>query len=188
MSEADKDTQAQQEGAGAENEVAANEAGSANAAELEAELAQVKERMLRVAADAENTRKRAEREIQQAREYAIEGFAKSLLSVADNLSRALSALDDQSREGMSEAGRNLVEGIAMTEKEMQAALQRHGVTQVGDADAPFDPNLHQAVAQIPDTKPANAIVEIVQTGYLLNGRVLRPAMVIVSAGPGEEAG
>lgn len=153
-------------------------------AAAEAELAETKDQMLRAFADAQNTRKRAEKEIADARTYAIKKFAEDLLSVSDNLSRALSALPDADRDGLSEAGRNLLGGIEMTEKELHAALARHGVTAIDAAPgATFDPNCHQAVSQIPSPHPSGAIAECFQTGWKIGDRTLRAAMVAVSAGP-----
>ncbi|MEO1786749.1 MAG: nucleotide exchange factor GrpE [Pseudomonadota bacterium] len=162
----------------------ADDAPDTRIAALEAELAEVKEQMLRAFADAQNTRKRAEREKADAKVYAIEKFAGDLLSVSDNLSRALTALPDGDREGLSEAGRNLLGGIEMTGKELHAALARNGVTAIDAVPgATFDPNLHQAVSQIPSDQPAGTIAECFQTGWKIGDRTLRAAMVAVSAGP-----
>jgi len=139
--------------------------------------------LLRTLADLDNTRKRAERQVSDARVYAIEKFAGDLLSVSDNLSRALAALTDEDRAALSEAGRNLFEGIEMTEKELHTALARHGVTVIaalpGDT---FDPNLHQAVANIPSDQPNGTIASCFQPGWKIGERTLRAAMVAVSAG------
>ncbi|MEM0986159.1 MAG: nucleotide exchange factor GrpE [Pseudomonadota bacterium] len=158
---------------GAETQIAA----------LEAELADAKDQMLRALADAQNTRRRAEKEVADARAYANKKFAEDLLSVSDNLARALTALPDEDREGLSEAGRNLLGGIEMTEKELHAALARNGVTAIDAAPgATFDPNLHQAVSQIPSDQPSGTIAECFQTGWKMGERTLRAAMVAVSAG------
>ena len=151
--------------------------------QLEIEKEELREQLLRTLADLDNTRKRAERQVSDARVYAIEKFAGDLLSVSDNLSRALAALTDEDRAALSEAGRNLFEGIEMTEKELHTALARHGVTVIaalpGDT---FDPNLHQAVANIPSDQPNGTIASCFQPGWKIGERTLRAAMVAVSAG------
>ena len=151
--------------------------------QLEIEKEELREQLLRTLADLDNTRKRAERQVSDARVYAIEKFAGALLSVSDNLSRALAALTDEDRAALSEAGRNLFEGIEMTEKELHTALARHGVTVIaalpGDT---FDPNLHQAVANIPSDQPNGTIASCFQPGWKIGERTLRAAMVAVSAG------
>ena len=150
---------------------------------LEVEKEELREQLLRTLADLENTRKRAERQVADARIYAIEKFAGDLLSVSDNLSRALSALSEEDRDALSEPGKNLLGGIEMTEKELHTALARHGVTaiaaQPGDT---FDPNLHQAVANIPSDQPNGTIASCFQPGWKIGERTLRAAMVAVSAG------
>ena len=151
--------------------------------QLEIEKEELREQLLRTLADLDNTRKRAERQVSDARVYAIEKFAGDLLSVSDNLSRALAALTDEDRAALSEAGRNLFEGIEMTEKELHTALARHGVTVIaalpGDT---FDPHLHQAVANIPSDPPNGTIASRFQPGWKIGERTLRAAMVAVSAG------
>lgn len=150
---------------------------------LEIEKEELREQLLRTLADLDNTRKRADRQVSEARIYAIEKFAGDLLSVSDNLSRALAALSEEDRAALSEAGRNLFEGIEMTEKELHTALARHGVTVIaalpGDA---FDPNKHQAVANIPSDQPNGTIASCFQPGWKIGERTLRAAMVAVSAG------
>ena len=150
---------------------------------LEIEKEELREQLLRTLADLENTRKRAERQVADARIYAIEKFAGDLLSVSDNLSRALTALSEEDRAALSEPGRNLFEGIEMTEKELHTALARHGVTVIaalpGDT---FDPNQHQAVANIPSDQPNGTITSCFQPGWKIGERTLRAAMVAVSAG------
>ena len=150
---------------------------------LEAEKEEMRGQLLRTLADLDNTRKRAQKEVADARVYAIEKFAAELLSVSDNLARALSALSDDDRAGLSEPGKNLLGGIEMTEKELHTALARNGVTVIaampGDA---FDPNLHQAVANVPSPQANGTIHDVFQPGWKIGARVLRAAMVAVSAG------
>ena len=150
---------------------------------LEAELAEAKDQLLRTLAEAQNIRKRAAKEVQDARTFAIEKFAGDLLSVSDNMSRALEALPESERESLSEQGKNLLGGVEMTQKELHAVFARNGVTAIdaapGDA---FDPNLHQAVANVPSEHANGAIAECFQPGWKIGERVLRAAMVTVSSG------
>lgn len=165
------------------------EAAGKTVEELAEALAATRDQMLRAAADAENMRKRAERDVADARAYSVTGFARDLLSVADNLARALDSLAPEAREGMGETGRTLLDGVEITQKELHAALARHGVKpiEVGPGSA-FDPNLHQAAAQIPSDKPAGTVAEVLQHGWTIGDRVLRASMVAVSAGPGGAEG
>ena len=151
-----------------------------------ADAAKLKDQLLRLAAELENTRRRGEREKRDAGQYAIASFARDLIGVADNFERALSAAGitgDDVPEGHSDAFNSLVAGIQLTEKELQTILQRHGVTKLEPAGERFDPNLHQAVAQVPSADiPKGHVVDIAQPGYSIGERVLRAAMVTVSAG------
>tara|TARA_R110002096_G_scaffold104210_1_gene229236 strand:+ start:3979 stop:4614 length:636 start_codon:yes stop_codon:yes gene_type:complete len=150
---------------------------------LKIEAEDLREQLLRTLADLDNTRKRAERQVSDARVYAIERFAGDLLSVSDNLARALAALPDEDRANLSDAGNNLLSGIEMTAKELETALGRHGVKQIDAAPgATFDPNQHQAVAQIPSEQPSGTIASVFQPGWRIGDRTLRAAMVAVSAG------
>ncbi|MEZ5946192.1 MAG: nucleotide exchange factor GrpE [Hyphomonas sp.] len=150
---------------------------------LETEKEEMRGQLLRALADLENTRKRAQKEASDARIYAIEKFAGELLNVSDNLARALGALKEDDRDALSEPGKNLLNGIEMTEKELHTVLARNGVTVIaalpGDA---FDPNLHQAVAQVPSPHASGTIHDVFQSGWKIGDRVLRAAMVAVSAG------
>jgi molecular chaperone GrpE len=134
---------------------------------------------LRSVADMQNLRKRTSRDVQQARSFAIEGFARDLLPVADNMIRALSALG----ESDDPAIKSLREGVEMVQKEMDRAFDKHGLVKIEALNTPFDPNLHQAVVQMdsPDSEPGHVVQEM-QVGYTLNDRLLRPAMVGVSKG------
>jgi molecular chaperone GrpE len=145
-----------------------------------AEIEILKDGALRAMAEAENTRRRAERDRTEARLYAIDKFARDLLPIGDTLARALAAVTDEQK---ADAGfLSFVEGIEMTEKELYAAFERHGLQRIGIQGEKFDPNLHQAVAQIPSAIPKGNIAEVFQQGFTLSGRVLRAAMVAVSAG------
>ncbi len=150
---------------------------------LEAEKEELRDQFLRTLAEMENIRKRAEREKSDARVYAIEKFASDLVNVSDNLARALEALPQEERAALTEAGANLLGGIEMTQKELLTTLARHGVTVIEvEAGGVFDPNLHQAVANIPSEHPNGTIASMFQGGWRIGERVLRAAMVAVSAG------
>ncbi|NQY13109.1 MAG: nucleotide exchange factor GrpE [Henriciella sp.] len=150
---------------------------------LEIEKQEVRDQMLRAMAEMENLRKRSEREKADARIYAIEKFARDLLSVSDNMARALEALPETEREALTEGGKGLLGGIEMTQKELHTVLTRHGVTAIeAEPGAPFDPNLHQAVANIPSEHPNGTIASLFQAGWKIGDRTLRAAMVAVSAG------
>jgi molecular chaperone GrpE len=158
---------------------AANE-GADSVEALKAEAAALKEQVLRYAAEADNTRRRAEREANDARAYAIQKFARDLLGVADNLSRALAHLPTDTADA---ATKNFVLGVEMTEKELQAAFERNGLKKIhpkkGDK---FDPHQHQAMMELAETDVApGAVVEVMQSGYELLDRLVRPAMVVVAA-------
>lgn len=150
---------------------------------LEAEKEELRDQLLRTLAETENIRKRSEREKADARIYGIERFAGDLLSVSDNLARALEALPEDEKAALTEAGKNLFDGIEMTQKELQTVLGRHGVTVIeAKPGAPFDPNLHQAVANIPSEHPNGTIASLFQAGWKIGDRTLRAAMVAVSTG------
>jgi len=151
--------------------------------QLEAELANLKDKALRAMADADNVKKRAEREVAAAKTYGIERFAVDMLSVHDNLSRALLNLDGKAKEDMGQNAKNLLEGIELTEKDLILTLSRHGVKAVLGVGSKFDPNVHQAVAQIPSDEEKGNVATVMQTGFKLGDRTLRAAMVAVSTGP-----
>ena len=147
---------------------------------LRAEIAQLKDQVLRTAAENENVRRRAEREANDARAYAIQKFAKDLLGVADNLARAMQHAPRDAEDAMV---KSLAVGLEMTEKELAAAFDRNGLKKVDPPrGAKFDPHQHQAVMEQPASDVAGgAVLQVLQSGYELFGRIIRPAMVIVSA-------
>jgi molecular chaperone GrpE len=148
------------------------------------EIARLKNEVLRALAEAENVRKRGERAVQDARVFAIDRFARDLLDVADNLSRALATMPETEEEPI----RTMREGVAMTESQLLSVLERHGVRRIGAPGEKFDPNVHQAIATIPSTHAAGLVADVLQAGYMLQERTLRAAMVAVSAGaPAEPA-
>ena len=150
---------------------------------LEVEKQELRDQMLRAMAEMENLRKRSEREKSDARVYAIEKFARDLLSVSDNMALALEALPESERDALTEGGKGLLGGIEMTQKELHTVLTRHGVTAIeAEPGAAFDPNLHQAVANIPSEHPNGTIASLFQAGWKIGERTLRAAMVAGSAG------
>jgi len=177
----DADLNAEEAQAAAEAEAEAPASEEADPAE---EASKLRDQLLRALAEMENTKKRAEREVKDTRAYAVSGFARDMLDVADNLSRALSSISDEAKAEAGEALQTLLEGVEMTERRLLSTLERHGVMKVepepGEA---LDPNLHQAAAQIPADQPKGAIAHVMQPGYKIGDRTLRAAMVVVSAGP-----
>jgi molecular chaperone GrpE len=147
---------------------------AAQVEELEQSLAEAKDQALRAAAEAQNVRRRAEQEAEKARKFALEKFVKDLLPVVDSLEKALESM----QEGASDAHR---EGVSMTLKMQLDALAKSGVESIEPQGEPFDPQVHEAMAMVPNPElESNTVMEVMQKGYLLNGRLVRPAMVIVS--------
>jgi molecular chaperone GrpE len=150
---------------------------------LDRELAEAKDRLLRTLADMDNMRKRTEREVADARVYGISNFARDILGVADNMHRAMQALDDELRAKADEATKALLEGVELTERELINVLEKHGVTKIEPLGQRFDPNRHQAMYEIEDASvPSGSVIQVMQAGYLIGDRVLRPALVAVSKG------
>lgn len=144
---------------------------------------ELQNQLLRSAAEMENLRKRTKREIADTREFSIANFARDLLSVTDNLRRAIDAVPDGEDDSKSAELKNLIEGVSMTERELLQALEKHKVSKMSPKGEKFDPNFHQAMFEVPNTEIANnTIVEVVQEGYVIGTRMLRPAMVGVSKG------
>jgi molecular chaperone GrpE len=146
----------------------------------EAELADTKDKLLRALAETENQRRRAQRDTDDARKYAATNFAKDMLDVADNLRRAIGSLDAASLQ--DDRAKALVEGVAATERALLAALERHGIKRIDpEIGEKFDPHSHEAMFEVPNTgKPGGSIVQVVQAGYRMHDRLLRPAMVGVA--------
>lgn len=154
-------------------------------AELTNELEAEKERVMRLAADLDNTRKRADREKQDAAKYGIMNFAADLLSVADNFSRALELAPENPADMDAEGFKNLINGMRMTERELLTVFERNGVTRVDPKGERFDPNVHQAIAQVPGNGIAkDHVVDVAAPGFVIGERVIRAAMVTVSTGEG----
>jgi molecular chaperone GrpE len=164
-----------------ENANGAAEAPSSEIEMLRTEMASMRDRMLRALADAENTRRRAEKEKQDVSQYAVTRFARDMLQIADNFARALAACPIAARDAADPQVKAVLDGVEVTERQLLSALERHGVKPIDTADGKFDPNLHQAIAEVPgEGKPAGAIVNVVQAGYMIGDRLLRPAMVTVA--------
>jgi len=150
--------------------------------QLQAEKAELQDKLLRALAETQNVRRRAQQDVERERKFGIERFAKDVLSVADNLGRALSALP-RDAEAIDPAVRNVILGVQATERELQSVLERHGVTRIESLGKPFNAEFHQAMMEVEDpTVPAGTVVQELAPGYLIAGRLLRAAMVAVSKG------
>jgi molecular chaperone GrpE len=176
-----QDEDAQQGGAGTGASASADE-HAAELAEARAEAAELKNEYLRALAETENVRRRAARDREDASKFSITHFARDLLSVADNLKRALDSVGERS-EAEDTAFAALVGGIEMTERELASVLQRHGISRIDADGQPFDPHLHEAMFEMPNPDvPQGTVVQVVQEGYRLHDRILRPARVGVAKG------
>jgi len=145
---------------------------------LEDQLAVANDKLLRTLAELENTRRRAERDRGEALKYGAVSFARDMLSVADNMQRALKAVEDVDEGDLSGAAKAMLEGVAATERDLQAGLQRHKVMPINPMGEKFDPNQHEALFEAPGTgQPAGTIIEVVEIGYMMQERLLRPAKV-----------
>lgn len=160
-----------------------SEGGHAENQALQAELAETKDKMIRAVAEMENIRKRSVKERDDARKYAISGFAKDLVNVADNLRRALDAVPEEQREQISA----LIGGIEATERELLRSFEKNGITKIEPAETLFDPNIHEVMFEAPGTgKPVGTIIQVVENGYMLHDRLLRPARVGVAKDEGND--
>jgi molecular chaperone GrpE len=152
---------------------------------LKEEVAAVKDRLLRFAAEAENTKKRLEREKAEATLYAASNFARDLLAVADSLSRALAAVPEEERDIIDDVMKKFLDGIEMTERELNNVFQRHNLRKLETIGQKFDPNFHQAMFEVPTSeKPPGTVMQEVQSGYAVGERCLRPALVGVAKAEG----
>jgi len=150
---------------------------------VEAEKAEAQDRGIRLVAEMENLRKRTARDVVDARQYSIAAFAREMLAVSDNLRRALDALPAEARQAGDAGLLALIEGVELTERSMLQALEKHGVKRISPIGERFDPNFHQAMFEIQDPEtPSNTVLQVVQDGYVIGDRVLRPALVGVSRG------
>ena len=158
---------------------------------LAKEAADMKDRLLRTLAEMENLRRRTDKEVADARTYGVTNFARDILAVADNMERALKALDDEIRTKADAGLKALLDGVELTERELIKVMEKHGVRRLEPAGQKFDPNLHQAMLEVPDPSvPSGTVVQVMQPGYTIGERVLRPALVGIAKGgpkapPGE---
>lgn len=160
---------------------------------LNAENVELKDRLLRALAETENVRRRGEREREDTKQFAISRFARDMLGIADNFARALAHLPQAVRDAADPQVKAVIEGVEVTERQLMATLANHGIKPIETEGAKFDPNLHQAIAEVPgEGRAAGAIVNVVQSGFTIGERLLRPAMVTVArkeagngAAPGE---
>ena len=158
---------------------------------LEAEKLELKDKLLRTLAEMENLRKRTEKDLADARTYGVTRFAREMLDVGDNLRRALDSVSAEARESADGVFKSLLDGVDLTERDFLKKMESHGVRKIIPEGQKFDPNLHQAMFEIPDeSKPNGTVLQVVQAGYVIGERVLRPAMVGISKGgpkavPGE---
>jgi molecular chaperone GrpE len=152
---------------------------------LNAENTQLKDRVLRTLAEMENLRRRTEREVSDAKTYGVTGFARDMLTVVDNLSRALEHLPADSRASSDPAIRSLIEGVELTARDLESALGRHGVKKLDPQGQKFDPNFHQAMFEVPtNEKPPGTVMQELQSGYAVSERCLRPSLVGVAKAEG----
>ena len=150
---------------------------------IEAEKADLKDKLLRSLAEMENLRRRTEKDLADARAYGVTRFARDMLDVADNLRRAQESVPADTRETADGFFKAMLDGVDLTERDLLKKMEAHGVRKQNPEGQKFDPNLHQAIFEIPDeTKPNGTVMQVVQTGYVIGDRVLRPAMVGVSKG------
>lgn len=155
---------------------------------LQKEAAEARDRMLRTLAEMENLRKRTTKEVADARLYGITGFARDVLDIADNLQRALDAVPAETRAAADPGLISLIEGVELTERSLLNALEKHGVKKFDPLGQKFDPNFQQAMFEVPDASvPAGTVVQVVQAGYTIGERVLRPALVGIAKGGAKAA-
>lgn len=164
---------------------------AARIVELEGEVSQLRDQLLRAMAETENVRKRAERQIEDAHRYAVTGFARDILSIGDNLERALQAVPEE-RRGEHELLQTLLDGVIAVQNDFLSALSAHKIERLDPTGEPFDPNLHEAMYEVPDSElPNGSVAQVMQAGYRLHDRLLRPARVGVAksaAAPAAPAG
>ena len=164
-------------------EITGEDAFAAERERHEAEVAALKDKFLRAFAEADNVRRRAEREVADAKVYGITSFARDVLSLADDFERALGAIDTDARANAEGTLKTVLDGIELTARSLNQTLTKHGVARIQAEGSRFDPNLHQAMFEVPNAEvPSGTVVQVIQPGYTIGGRVLRPALVGVSKG------
>lgn len=160
-----------------------NDTAAPDPARLQAEIADLKDRLLRTLAELENVRRRSQREVQDERTYAVTAFAREILGIGDNLQRTIEALPKEGAEAESPVVKSLVEGVAVTAREFLKVLGKFKIRRLEPLGERFDPNFHQAMYEVPSpTVPTGTIVEVMQDGYAIGDRTLRPALVAVAKG------
>lgn len=158
---------------------------AARIAELEDEIATLKDQFLRAMAEAENVRKRSERQLAEAHKYGVANFARAVLTVADDLSRALAAVPEEQREGDGLL-QTLLGGVEAVERELAKVMETHNIERIDPAGEPFDPNFHEAMFEVPNSEfPSGTVAQVIQPGYRLHDRLLRPARVGVAKSQGD---
>src|ERR1043165_9202336 len=161
---------------------------SGSVEELQKEAADARDRMLRTLAEMENLRKRTAREVADARAYGITGFARDILDIADNLQRALDAIPAEAKETADPGIKAFIEGVELTERSLLNTLEKNGVKKFDPSGEKFDPNFQQAMYEVPDPSvPSGTVVQVVQAGFMIGERVLRPALVGVAKGGAKPA-
>lgn len=150
----------------------------------EEQLADLNEKFMRLAAELENTRRRASRDRSEALKYGIASFARDMIAVSDNLARALTSIDEDARTQLPENARNLLDGVAATQRDLMAVLERHDIVKMTPLGEKFDPNLHEAMFETAYTDKENGtIIEVVETGFMIGDRLLRAAKVGIVKNP-----
>ena len=171
-----------------DDEMEANANNWAELDKLRAENGDLKDQLLRLAADMENLRKRTARDVHDARAYSVANFARDMLSVSDNLKRALEAIPADVLASGDAGFKSLAEGVEITERSLMSAMERHGVKKLDPLGQKFDPNFHQAMFEIPNADvPHNTVLQVAQSGFVIGDRMLRPALVGVSKGGPKQA-
>lgn len=171
-----------------DDEIEANANNWAELDKLRAENGDLKDQLLRLAADMENLRKRTARDVHDARAYSVANFARDMLSVSDNLKRALEAIPADVLASGDAGFKTLAEGVEITERSLMSAMERHGVKKLDPLGQKFDPNFHQAMFEIPNADvPHNTVLQVAQSGFVIGDRMLRPALVGVSKGGPKQA-
>jgi molecular chaperone GrpE len=179
----EKTARAEDAAAAAEAATPAGQTAARPEADPVALATELRDRLLRTLAEMENLRKRTDREVIDARLYGVASFARDIVGVADNMRRALDAVSPELRDSAEAGVKALIDGVELTERELIKALEKNGVRQFSPRGEKFDPNVHQAMFEVPNASvPAGSVVEVVQPGYMIGDRVLRPAMVGVSKG------
>jgi molecular chaperone GrpE len=169
-----------------ENTVAEQPQADDPLAVAQRESAELKDKLLRTLAEMENLRRRTEREVTDARTYGIASFARDVLGIADNMQRALDAARQELGNSADPGVKTLLEGVELTERELLKALEKNGVKKFDPQGEKFDPNLHQAMYEVPDASvPSGMVMQVIQPGYMIGERILRPALVAVSKGGGK---